>query len=434
MKKVANFALGCKVNRYESEAIAELFKDKGYEIVGIDEYADIYIINTCTVTNFGDKKSRQLIRRVKRLNPDAFVAVTGCYAQTSPDEVLGIEGVNLVLGTSGRNEIVRLVEEEIGKNEKKAFINEIMKERSFEELSVSSLEDRTRAYIKIQDGCDRFCSYCIIPYARGPVRSRPAEDIKKEIKKLAANGFKEIVLAGIHVESYGKDLKDKRLIDIIRLANEEENIKRIRLSSVEPLIITEDFMAEVSKMDKFCRHFHLSLQSGCAKTLKEMNRRYTPEEYRNAVNTVRKYMPDAGLTTDIIAGFPGESEEDFEESYNFAKEIGFLKIHAFPYSPKKGTAAAGRKDQLHNNVKSERTKALIELSDRTGLEFISSFVGKNMDVLFERRHNGGLWEGYTSNYIKVHVKSDDNLENEIRTVRITKAMAEQAEGEIVISC
>lgn len=434
MKKVASFALGCKVNRYESEAIAELFKDKGYEIVGIDEYADIYIINTCTVTNFGDKKSRQLIRRVKRLNPDAFVAVTGCYAQTSPDEVLGIEGVNLVLGTSGRNEIVRLVEEEIGKNEKKAFINEIMRERSFEELSVSSLEDRTRAYIKIQDGCDRFCSYCIIPYARGPVRSRPAEDIKKEIKKLAANGFKEIVLAGIHVESYGKDLKDKRLIDIIRLANEEENIKRIRLSSVEPLIITEDFMAEVSKMDKFCRHFHLSLQSGCAKTLKEMNRRYTPEEYRNAVNTVRKYMPDAGLTTDIIAGFPGESEEDFEESYNFAKEIGFLKIHAFPYSPKKGTAAAGRKDQLHNNVKSERTKALIELSDRTGLEFISSFVGKNMDVLFERRHNGGLWEGYTSNYIKVHVKSDDNLENEIRTVRITKAMAEQAEGEIVISC
>lgn len=434
MKKVASFALGCKVNQYESEAIAELFKAKGYEIVGIDDYADIYIINTCTVTNFGDKKSRQLIRKVKRRNHNAFVAVAGCYAQTSPDEVLSIEGVNLVLGTSGRSEIVRLVEEGMGKNGKKSFINEIMKERSFEELSVTSLEDRTRAYIKIQDGCDRFCSYCIIPYARGPVRSRPVEDIKKEIKNLAENGFKEIVLTGIHVESYGKDLKNVSLTDVIRIANAEEGIKRIRLSSVEPRIITEEFMAEVSKMSKFCRHFHLSLQSGCAKTLKEMNRRYTPEEYRRAVGIVREYMPDAGLTTDIIAGFPGETEEDFKESYDFAREIGFLKIHAFPYSPKKGTPAAARKDQLHNNVKSERTKALIELSDKTGFEFISSFVGKNMDVLFERRHTDDLWEGYTSNYIKVHVKSDENLENIIKTVKITKAMAEQAEGETVKTC
>ena len=431
MKKVASFALGCKVNQYESEAIAELFKAKGYEITGIDDYADIYIINTCTVTNFGDKKSRQLIRKVKRRNPDAFVAVAGCYAQTSPEEVLSIEGVNLVLGTSGRNEIVRLVEEEVGKNDKKSFINEIMKERSFEELSVTDLEDRTRAYIKIQDGCDRFCSYCIIPYARGPVRSRPLEDIKKEIKRLAENGFKEVVLTGIHVESYGKDLKDASLLDVIRMANGEEGIRRIRLSSVEPRIITEEFMAEVSKMSKFCRHFHLSLQSGCGKTLKEMNRRYTPEEYRSAVNTVRKYMPDAGLTTDIIAGFPGETDEDFKESYDFAREMGFLKIHAFPYSPKKGTPAAARKDQLHNNVKAERTKALIELSDETGLKFISSFAGKNMEVLFERRHNDGLWEGYTSNYIKVHVKSDENLENEIKTVKITRALAEQAEGETV---
>ena len=431
MKKVASFALGCKVNQYESEAIAELFEEKGYEIVGIDDYADIYIINTCTVTNFGDKKSRQLIRKCKRQNPDAFVAAAGCYAQVSPDEILSIDGVDLVVGTSGRKDIVRLVEEGFLSGKKQAVVSEIMKVRDFEELSVSNLEDRTRAYIKIQDGCDRFCSYCIIPYARGPVRSRKMEDIITEVEKLSANGFKEVVLTGIHVASYGKDLKNAGLLDVIKEVSKNEGIERIRLSSVEPNIITDEFMKELSEIDKACDHFHLSLQSGCAKTLKEMNRRYTPEEYKKAVETVRKYMPDAGFTTDIIVGFPGESEEDYKESCDFAKDIGFLKIHVFPFSPKKGTPAAKRKDQLLNNVKSERSRHLIEISDALGEDFINSFVGKEMDVLFERKDNNGFWEGHTTNYIKVKARNNDELENVIRKVKITKAFAEEAEGEIV---
>ncbi|MBE6008246.1 MAG: tRNA (N(6)-L-threonylcarbamoyladenosine(37)-C(2))-methylthiotransferase MtaB [Lachnospiraceae bacterium] len=431
MKKVASFALGCKVNQYESEAVAELFKEKGYEIVGIDDYADIYIINTCTVTNFGDKKSRQLIRKCKRQNADAFVAASGCYAQVSPDEILAIDGVDLVVGTSGRKDIVRLVEEAYKSGKKQAVVSEIMKVRDFEELSVSNLEDRTRAYIKIQDGCDRFCSYCIIPYARGPVRSRKMEDIIAEVNKLSANGFKEVVLTGIHVASYGKDLKDVTLLDVIKEVSKNDGIKRIRLSSVEPNIITDEFMAELSKIDKFCDYFHLSLQSGCVKTLKEMNRRYSPEEYKKAVETVRKYMSDAGFTTDIIVGFPGESEEDYKESCDFAEDMGFLKIHVFPFSPKKGTPAAKRKDQLLNSVKSERSKHLIEISDRLGEEFIGSFVGKEMDVLFERKDSKGFWEGHTTNYIKVKARNNDELENVIRKVRITKAFAEEAEGEIL---
>lgn len=432
MKKVASFALGCKVNQYESEAIAELFKEKGYEIVGIDDFADIYIINTCTVTNFGDKKSRQLIRKVKRQNPDAFVAAAGCYAQTSPDDILSIEGVNLVVGTSGRNDIVRLVEEGYLSKEKKSVVSEIMKVRDFEEMRVSNLEDRTRAYIKIQDGCDRFCSYCIIPYARGPVRSRRLEDIIDEVNKLSANGFKEVVLTGIHVASYGKDLKNVSLIDVVKEVAKNEDIERIRLSSVEPNIITEEFMEELSRIDKFCDHFHLSLQSGCGKTLKDMNRRYTPDEYSLAVETVRKYMPDAGFTTDIIVGFPGESDEDYKESCAFAEKIKFLKIHVFPYSPKKGTPAAERKDQILNSVKSERSKHLIAISDELGERFIGSFVGREMKVLFERKDSEGMWEGHTTNYIKVKARSEENLENVIKKVKITKAFAEEAEGEIII--
>lgn len=431
MKKVASFALGCKVNQYESEAIAELFKEKGYEIVGIDDFADIYIINTCTVTNFGDKKSRQLIRKVKRQNPNAFVAAAGCYAQTSPDEILAIDGVNLVVGTSGKSDIVRLVEAAFEGREKTKVVTEIMKVRDFEEMSVSSLEDRTRAYIKIQDGCDRFCSYCIIPYARGPVRSRRLEDITEEVKKLAKNGFKEVVLTGIHVASYGKDLGGETLLDVIKGVAACDGIERIRLSSVEPNIITDEFMEELSKISKFCDHFHLSLQSGCGKTLKEMNRRYSPDEYFEAVKTVRKYMPSAGFTTDIIVGFPGESEKDFEESCDFARKVGFLKIHVFPFSPKKGTPAAERKDQLLNSVKSERSRHLIEISDDLGLEFIKAFEGKTEDVLFERLANDGFWEGYTTNYIRVKVKSERSLENRIEKVKITKAFAEEAEGELI---
>lgn len=431
MKRIASHALGCKVNQYESEAIAELFAEKGYEIVGIDDVADVYVINTCTVTNFGDKKSRQLIRKVKRQNPKAVVAAVGCYAQTAPEEIKNIEGINLVIGTKGRKDVVELVENYDESMGVVCTVGEIMHEREFEHLSINKLADRTRAYLKIQDGCSQFCSYCMIPYARGPIRSRDIEDILSEVCVLAKNGFKEIILTGIHVASYGKDLKGTTLLDVIKKVHAIDGIERIRFSSVEPNIVTEEFMSELSKMSKVCDHFHLSLQSGCDKTLKEMNRKYTSERYMNAVEMIRKYMPFAAITTDIIAGFPGETEEDFQQSINFAKRVGFSKIHAFPYSPKKGTPAAARKDQIQNAVKNERTARLIELSDRMGDEFINKFVGKKMPVLFEREIEKNIYEGYTTNYIKVTAVSEYNIKNKILDVEILNGKNDIAVGKIV---
>ena len=428
MKKAASFALGCKVNQYESEAIAELFQEKGYEIVGIDEEADVYVINTCTVTNFGDKKSRQLIRKVKRQNENAIVCVVGCYAQTAPQELEKVEGVNLVLGTKDRAQIVEMVENYKVENGVESHVSDIMKERLFEPLSIQKLANRTRAYLKIQDGCSQFCSYCIIPYARGPIRSRDPEDVIAEVKRLAENGFKEVVLTGIHVASYGKDRRDTSLIEILRQVHEVEGIDRIRFSSIEPNVVTEEFAQAIADMPKVCDHFHLSLQSGCDKTLKEMNRKYDTEKYRQAATTLRKYLPEVALTTDIIAGFPGETEEDFQASYDFAKEIGFAKIHAFPYSPKKGTPAAARKDQLLNAVKSERSHRLIELSDKMADDFIQAYVGKDVEVLFERAIGEGVYEGHTTNYIKVKATSEKDLTNVICTVAVTKAENEELFG------
>ena len=428
MKKAASFALGCKVNQYESEAIAELFQEKGYEIVGIDEEADVYVINTCTVTNFGDKKSRQLIRKVKRQNENAIVCVVGCYAQTAPQELEKVEGVNLVLGTKDRAQIVEMVENYKVENGVESHVSDIMKERLFEPLSIQKLANRTRAYLKIQDGCSQFCSYCIIPYARGPIRSRDPEDVIAEVKRLAENGFKEVVLTGIHVASYGKDRRDTSLIEILRQVHEVEGIDRIRFSSIEPNVVTEEFAQAIADMPKVCDHFHLSLQSGCDKTLKEMNRKYDTEKYRQAATTLRKYLPEVALTTDIIAGFPGETEEDFQASYDFAKEIGFAKIHAFPYSPKKGTPAAARKDQLLNAVKSERSHRLIELSDKMADDFIQAYVGREVEVLFERAIGEGVYEGHTTNYIKVKATSEKDLTNVICTVAVTKAENEELFG------
>ena len=428
MKKAASFALGCKVNQYESEAIAELFQEKGYEIVSIDEEADVYVINTCTVTNFGDKKSRQLIRKVKRQNENAIVAVVGCYAQTAPQELVKVEGVNLVLGTKDRAQIVEMVENYKAENGVESHVSDIMKERVFEPLSIQKLANRTRAYLKIQDGCSQFCSYCIIPYARGPIRSRDPQDVLAEVKRLAENGFKEVVLTGIHVASYGKDRKDTSLLEILRQVHEVEGIERIRFSSIEPNVVTEEFAQAIADMPKVCDHFHLSLQSGCDKTLKEMNRKYDTEKYRQAAATLRKYLPEVALTTDIIAGFPGETEEDFQESYDFAKEIGFAKIHAFPYSPKKGTPAAARKDQLLNAVKAERSHRLIELSDKMADDFIQAYVGKEVEVLFERAIGEGVYEGHTANYIKVKAASEKDLTNVIAKAKITKAENEELFG------
>ena len=428
MKKAASFALGCKVNQYESEAIAELFQEKGYEIVDIDEAADVYVINTCTVTNFGDKKSRQLIRKVKRQNENAIVCVVGCYAQTAPQELMKVEGVNLVLGTKDRAQIVEMVENYKVENGVESHVSDIMKERLFEPLSIQKLANRTRAYLKIQDGCSQYCSYCIIPYARGPIRSREPQDVLAEVKRLAENGFKEVVLTGIHVASYGKDRRDTSLLEILRQVHEVEGIERIRFSSIEPNVVTEEFAQAIAAMPKVCDHFHLSLQSGCDKTLKEMNRKYDTEKYRQAAATLRKYLPEVALTTDIIAGFPGETEEDFQASYDFAKEIGFAKIHAFPYSPKKGTPAAARKDQLLNAVKADRSHRLIELSDKMADDFIQAYVGKEVEVLFERAIGEGVYEGHTTNYIKVKATSEKDLTNVICKAKIEKAEKEELFG------
>lgn len=431
MKKVASHALGCKVNQYESEAIAELFAQKGYEIVDIDEWADIYIINTCTVTNFGDKKSRQLIRKVKRQNPEAVVAAIGCYAQTAPDEIKNIEGVNLIIGTKGRKDIVDLVESYVPEMGVVSTVGQIAKEREFEHLTISKLADRTRAYLKIQDGCSQFCSYCIIPYARGPIRSRDPEDIMDEVKVLAENGFKEIILTGIHVASYGKDLKGVTLLDVIKRVQAQEGIERIRFSSVEPNIVTEEFASELSKLDKVCDHFHLSLQSGCDRTLKRMNRKYDAAGYERAVEILRKYFPNVAITTDIIAGFPDETDEDFEKSLEFAKKIGFAKIHAFPYSPKRGTPAAVMPNQILNAVKNERTSRLIEASDRMADEFIKSFEGRVMPVLYEREIEHNIYEGYTTNYIRVLSESSENIKNKIIDTEIVSSEDEKAIGRIL---
>lgn len=430
MKKAASFALGCKVNQYESEAIAELFQEKGYEIVGIEEEADVYVINTCTVTNFGDKKSRQLIRKVKRQNENAIVAVVGCYAQTAPQELMQVEGVNLVIGTKDRAEIVEMVEKYDKARGVVNHVSDIMKERVFEPLSIQKLANRTRAYLKIQDGCSQFCSYCIIPYARGPIRSRDPQDVIAEVKRLAENGFKEVVLTGIHVASYGKDRKDTSLLEILRQVHEVEGIERIRFSSIEPNVVTEEFAQAIADMPKVCDHFHLSLQSGCDKTLKEMNRKYDTEKYRQAAAILRKYLPEVALTTDIIAGFPGETEQDFQESYDFAKEIGFAKIHTFPYSPKRGTPAAARKDQLLNAVKAERSHRLIELSDQMAETFTQKYVGREVEVLYERAIGEGVYEGHTTNYIKVKGTSEKDLTNVICKTKITKAENEELFGTV----
>ena len=430
MKKAASFALGCKVNQYESEAIAELFAEKGYEIVGIDEEADVYVINTCTVTNFGDKKSRQLIRKVKRQNENAIVAVVGCYAQTAPKELMEIAGVNLVIGTKDRAQIVEMVEQYDRANGVENHVSDIMKERVFEPLSIQKLANRTRAYLKIQDGCSQYCSYCIIPYARGPIRSREPQEVVAEVKRLAENGFKEVVLTGIHVASYGKDRRDTSLLDILKQVHEVEGIERIRFSSIEPNVVTEEFAQTMAALPKVCDHFHLSLQSGCDKTLKEMNRKYDTEKYRQAAATLRKYLPKVALTTDIIVGFPGETEEDFRESYAFAEEIGFAKIHVFPYSPKRGTPAAARKDQLLNAVKSERSHTLIQLSDRMAADFLADAVGTDAEVLYERAVGDGIYEGHTTNYMKVHGRSETDLTNRIAKTHITRAEGEMLFGDV----
>ncbi|NLY86395.1 MAG: tRNA (N(6)-L-threonylcarbamoyladenosine(37)-C(2))-methylthiotransferase MtaB [Tissierellia bacterium] len=433
MNTVAFYTLGCKVNQYETEAMEELFEKKGYKIVNENDIADVYVINTCTVTNLSDRKSRQFISRAKKKNKDALIAVVGCYSQVAPEEVSKIEGVDVIIGTTDRNKIVELCEKAKVNKEKINIVRNIKTQKEFESINIQDIKSKTRAYIKIQDGCNQFCSYCIIPYARGPIRSRDLDDIIKETRNLAEAGFKEIVLTGIHVASYGKDKKNISLIEVLEEVGKIDKIERIRLSSIEPTLIDHEFMERIIKIGKVCDHFHLSLQSGSPTVLKRMNRKYTPEEYRNIVNIIRQYMPNAGITTDIIVGFPGETDEEFKETYDFVREIGFSRIHVFKYSPRRGTPAAKYENQVDGNVKNIRSEKLISLGEELMKRFNSNFIGATLSVLFEEKSkkDEDLMEGYTTNYIRVKAKKDLSLIGEIVDVKIKEGKDDYLVGEII---
>lgn len=433
MKKVAFYTLGCKVNQYETEAITGLFEKEGYEVVDFEEKADVYVINTCTVTGLSARKSRQMIRRAKAKNEDSIVVVVGCYSQTSPEEVGSIPGVNLVVGTKERSKIIDYIEEIEAGREKINAVSNIMSARDFEELQVDSYKGRTRAFLKIQEGCSQFCTYCIIPYARGPIRSRPPEDVLNEVRKLAEAGFKEVVLTGIHVASYGKDIKNSSLLDIIKKVHEIDGIERIRLGSIEPTTITEEFVKAAKALQKLCPHYHISLQSGCDETLKRMNRKYTADEYRRVVGLLRENIKDVAITTDVMVGFPGETDEEFEQTYRFLQEISFAQMHVFKYSPRKETPAAAFKDQVAPQIKEERSNRLIELSRIRTLEFNRKYIGRTLSVLFEQdvKSKEGFIEGLTPNYIRVLSEGDNKLHGEILDVRLDEAEEDYVTGKIV---
>lgn len=425
MKKVSFYTLGCKVNQYETNAMAQKFKEAGYEIVDMnDDISNICIVNTCTVTNMSDRKSRHSLRRVKEKNPFAIIVAVGCYAQVAKNDLEKMSEIDIVLGNEEKANIVQYVEKFMeNQNENKLIeIEDIANKKEFEDMGQITYTEKTRAFIKVQDGCNQFCSYCIIPYARGRVRSRNAESIIKEITQIAQNGIKEVVITGIHVASYGRDFGNENgLIELLEKINEIEGIKRIRLGSLEPKIITEEFMQRLSKLEKMCHHFHLSLQSGCDETLKRMNRKYTTAEVKEIIERLRRYYDDVMLTTDIIVGFPGETEEEFETTYQFLKEVKLYKMHVFQYSPRKGTRAAVMPNQISGNIKEARSKKLIELSNENQKMYNQQLVGKDVEVLFEDREveNGiTYFRGHTQNYILVKYKTDENLENTLKKVKI----------------
>lgn len=420
--KIAFYTLGCKVNQYDTEAMRELFEHAGWETVPFEDEADVYLINTCSVTQISDKKSRQMISQAHRRAPDAFLAVTGCYAQTEPEKVKDLPGVGLVIGTDGRKEIVQTVEKAIA-GQKASVVPDIRRVRLFEEMGAVE-ESRTRAVLKIQDGCSNFCSYCVIPYARGPIRSRMPESVAAELNKLASNGFKEVVLTGIHLASYGLDLKDRiiRLTDVMKIAEETDGIERIRLGSLEPLFCGEAFAETASGLKKLCRQFHLSLQSGSDTVLKRMNRRYDTAGFENAVACLRKHMPDCAVTTDVIAGFVGETEEEHLETCAFVRRIGFSRMHVFPYSRRKGTAADSMEGHLVRSVKERRASELIAIGKEMEETFVESLIGTEQTVLIE---DDGT--GYTGNYVRVRCSGP---EGELVRVRITGRDHTLAIGEV----
>ena len=420
MTKTFNIiTLGCKVNQYESEAIEEIFEARGFERK--EENADIYVINTCTVTNMSDRKSRQMISRARTDNPDAIIAVMGCYSQVKPEEVAKIEGVDIILGSRNKEEVVELCEDFLQNKEATDKLISVSEEKTYEDLAISNQTGMTRAYMKIQDGCNMYCSYCLIPYARGNVVSRPMDSIIKEASRLAENGFKEIVLTGIHVASYGKDFKDgTSLIDVIENVAKVDGIKRIRLSSMEPRHITKDFLERMKNTGKACDHFHLSLQSGSDDILKAMNRKYDTKTFKEKVDLIREVFPNAGLTTDIIVGFPTETDENHKETMAFVDSIKFAKTHLFKYSQRDGTNAATMSGQVNGNIKKDRLKDLEKIEETNRKEFLEKQIGQSLSVLFESKSDiKGFKSGYSTNYLRVNVKDPSIKDNEIFDIKIT---------------
>lgn len=433
-KKAALHNLGCKVNQYETDAMAQALCENGYEIVPFGEEADVYIINTCTVTNIADRKSRQMLHRAKKMNPAAVVVAAGCYVQAAGEELLADEAIDIIIGNNRKNQLVDILDTYFKEHKhdqaKMALYDDISKGCAYEEMNMTTVTEHTRAFIKIQDGCNQFCTYCIIPYSRGRIRSRSLSGIISEITLLSEKGYKEIVLTGIHLSSYGKDLKEENisLIDVIEKLSDIDGIERIRLGSLEQGIITKDFMVRVSKIKKLCPHFHLSLQSGCDSTLKRMNRHYTLAEYMEKCSLIRTYFENPAITTDVIVGFPGESEEEFAQTKRFLIEVGFAEMHIFKYSKRKGTKAAQMEDQIDERIKVKRSEILLKLNNELRKKYISEYIDRTVDILFEEKISiaGEVYfAGYTREYVRVAVKTDKDLTNKIVLVKIKSLLNEE---------
>lgn len=435
MATVAFHTLGCKVNHYETEAIWQLFKEDGYEKVDFEKTADVYVINTCTVTNTGDKKSRQVIRRAIRKNPDAVICVTGCYAQTSPAEVMAIPGVDIVVGTQDRVKMLDYIEQYKIERRPINGVGNIMKTRVYEELDVPSFTDRTRASLKIQEGCNNFCTFCIIPWARGLMRSRDPQEVIKQAEQLVEAGYKEIVLTGIHTGGYGEDLKHYSLAKLLGDLEKVEGLKRIRISSIEASQITDEVIEVISRSSKVVRHLHIPLQSGSDTVLKRMRRKYTMAFFAERLQRLKEVLPGLAVTSDVIVGFPGETEEEFQETYQFIAEHQFSELHVFPYSKRTGTPAARMDDQIEESVKNDRVHRLIELSNQLAKAYASQFENEVLEVIPEEEDkenaNSGLLVGYTDNYLKVKFKGNKSFIGNIVKVKITKAGYPYNEGEFV---
>ena len=445
MKKAALHNLGCKVNAYETEAMQQLLEEAGYEIVSFHEKADVYVINTCSVTNMADRKSRQMLHRAKKMNPDAAVVAAGCYVQTKEEEAKQDLAIDILIGNNQKNELVHRLDEFFAEREEanaenaqkesdtnhqnkvEAVVDINHEPQCFEEMSLTKTAEHTRAFVKVQDGCNQFCSYCIIPYARGRVRSRNIESVLKEIRGLAKMGYQEVALAGIHLSSYGVDCEES-LLHLIQEIHKIDGIRRIRLGSLEPQIVTEEFARELSSLEKICPHFHLSLQSGCDATLKRMNRKYTVAQYEEGCRLLRKYFTHPAITTDVIVGFPGETEEEFETTKAFLEKIHFYEMHIFKYSKRQGTRAAVMENQVPEEIKTKRSAELIALAERMSNEFRSYYLGREEEVLFEEpaEINGKtMYVGYTKEYVKVATESDESLENVMRRGRIDYALTDE---------